>query len=64
MEQDLVLLIAVREGIHVGVVDQRVVSISPWELLRVRKMDIRKVRIAADCQSKSETLQDKDMFLV
>merc|ERR1719278_795964 len=33
LEQDLVLLIAVREGIHVGVVDQRVVSISPWELL-------------------------------
>merc|ERR1711928_80653 len=31
--KDLVLLIAVREGIHVGVVDQRVVSISPWELL-------------------------------
>merc|ERR1712107_866915 len=31
-EQDLVLLIAVREGVHVRVVDQRVVAISPGEL--------------------------------
>ena len=35
------LLIAVREGVHVGVVDQGVVSISPRELLRVRERDVR-----------------------
>ena len=47
MEHELVLLllIAVRECVQVGVVDQRMVSISPWELLRVRKRDIRKVGI-------------------
>ena len=60
----LLLLIAVRECVQVGVVDQRMVSISPWELLRVRKGDMRKVRIPVDCQSKSETLQHKDRFLV
>merc|ERR1719367_2790344 len=32
-EQDLVLLIAVGEGVHVGVVDEGVVAISPGELL-------------------------------
>ena len=35
------LLVAVREGVHVGVVDQGVVSISPRELLRVRERDVR-----------------------
>ena len=36
-EQDLVLLIAVGEGVHVGVVDEGVVAISPGELLRGRE---------------------------
>ena len=35
------LLVAVGEGVHVGVVDQGVVSISPRELLRVRERDVR-----------------------
>ena len=44
------LFVAVREGVHVGVVEQRVVAVPPRELLReetsVRKMSQNRLRVS------------------
>merc|ERR1712226_828879 len=51
-EQDLVLLIAVGEGVHVGVVDEGVVAISPGELLHFLTPRNRQAgRSSACCES-------------
>ena len=44
------LFVAVREGVHVGVVEQRVVAVPPRELLREEtKCEENVSKIAFDC---------------
>ena len=47
----LLLLIAVGEGVHVGVVEQGVVAVPPRELLENRKILETILGIAFECQS-------------
>ena len=44
------LFIAVRKGIHVGVVEQRVVAVPPRELLREETSVKKRLKIAFECQ--------------